>query len=308
MTDRALFSASPRRALNAASRSRRRSAVGWIVEVAKYLLLVILAISFMLPLYWMATSALKDDPQVYRMPPAWIPNPVHWNNFPNAWMAEGLDFNLFLFNTVVKYAVPSTLGAILSSAIVAYGFARLRWRCRDVLFSICMMTMMVPGWVTLIPLFITFKKMGWINTYRPLVVPAFFGNAYFIFMLRQFFLTIPQEMSDAARIDGANELGILFRIILPLSRPALAVVTLFQFMWAWNDYLGPMIYVGRRSEWTLTRGIEYLRDQTLQVGTQALVYPYLMAVSTIVTIPIVIAFFFAQRTFIEGISLTGLKG
>jgi len=279
---------------------------GWIVEIIKHLLLIILAISFTLPFYWMASSALKDDPQVYTVPPIWVPNPAHWNNFPDAWST--LEFNRYLFNTVVKYAVPNTLGTLLSSAIVAYGFARLRWRRRDILFSICMVTMMVPGQVTLVPLFITFKKLGWVNSYLPLVVPAYFGNAFFIFMLRQFFRTIPLELSDAARIDGANEFGILFRIILPLAKPALAVVTLFQFMWTWNDYFGPMIYVSRRDQWTLALGIEYLRDQTVQVGTQILSYPYLLAVGAVVTIPVLLLFFFAQRTFIEGISLTGIKG
>jgi len=297
--------ASARRALSGLSRSRELGISGWIVEIIKHLLLIILAISFTLPFYWMASSALKDDPQVYTVPPIWVPNPAHWNNFPDAWST--LEFNRYLFNTVVKYAVPNTLGTLLSSAIVAYGFARLRWRSRDILFSICMVTMMVPGQVTLVPLFITFKKLGWVNTYLPLVVPAYFGNAFFIFMLRQFFRTIPLELSDAARIDGANEFGILFRIILPLAKPALAVVTLFQFMWTWNDYFGPMIYVSRRDQWTLALGIEYLRDQTVQVGTQILSYPYLMAVSAVVTIPVLLLFFFAQRTFIEGISLTGIK-
>ncbi len=306
MADRAWSSVLPRQASSELSRWQKLSLSEWIVELVKYLLLVTLAASFMLPFYWMVISALKDDPQVYTVPPIWVPNPAHWNNFLDAW--GKLDFNLFLFNTVVKYAVPSTIGTVLSSAIVAYGFSRIRWPGRDLLFSICLMTMMVPGQVTLIPLFITFKKMGWVNTYLPLVVPAYFGNAYFIFMLRQFFRTIPQELSDAARIDGASEFEILFRIILPLAKPALAVVMLFQFMWAWNDYFGPLIYVNIRSQWTLALGIEYLRDMTVQVGTQILSYPYLMAVSTLITIPILLLFFFAQRTFIEGISLTGLKG
>ncbi|MCD6289292.1 MAG: carbohydrate ABC transporter permease [Anaerolineae bacterium] len=277
-----------------------------IVEILKYFILITLAVSFLLPFFWMATSALKDDSQVYTFPPVWIPRPAHWNNFPDAW--NFLPFNLYLFNTVVKYAVPSTIGTVLSSALVAYGFARIRWPGRDILFSICLMTMMVPGQVTLIPLFITFKKMGWVNTYLPLVVPAYFGNAYFIFMLRQFFRTIPLELSDAARIDGASEFAILFHVILPLVRPALAVVALFQFMWTWNDYFGPLIYVNIRPQWTLALGLEHLRNQATQVGTKVLAYPYLMAVSTIITLPIVLLFFFAQRTFIEGITLTGMKG
>jgi multiple sugar transport system permease protein len=247
-----------------------------------------------------------DDVQVFTVPPIWVPNPAHWNNFWDAWTSQ--DFNLYTVNTVFKYAIPSTLGTILSSAIVAYGFSRLRWPGRDILFSICLMTMMIPFQVRLVPLFIIFKNMGWINSFKPLVVPAYFGSAYFIFLLRQFFRTIPQELSDAARIDGASELGIFWRIVLPLAKPALTVVALFSFMGAWNDYLGPLIYVNREGQWVLALGLENLRGGIYEVGFSRLAYPYLMAVSTIVTFPIVIAFFFTQRSFIEGISLTGLKG
>jgi ABC-type glycerol-3-phosphate transport system permease component len=277
-----------------------------MVETLKYLLLLVLTISFVLPFFWMASSALKDDSQVYTVPPVWIPIPAHWNNYWDAW--NTYNFNRYMVTTVVRYALPTTLGAVLSSSIVAYGFARLRWPGRDLLFSLCMATMMVPFQVTMVPLFITFKYLGWLNTFLPLVVPAYFSNPYFIFMLRQFFRTIPNELSDAARIDGASELVILARIILPLAKPALAVVALFQFMWAWNDYLGPLIYVNQEQSFTIALGIENLRQKLYQVGAVELAYPYLMAVSTVVTIPIVITFFFAQRTFIEGISLTGLKG
>jgi ABC-type glycerol-3-phosphate transport system permease component len=176
------------------------------------------------------------------------------------------------------------------------------------LFAVCLATMMLPGQVTLVPLFVTFKNLGWLNTYRPLVVPSFFGGAFFIFLLRQFFMGIPFELSDAARIDGANEFGILWRIILPLSKPALAVVALFRFMGAWNDYFGPLVYVNIERQWPLALGIQKLRGGVYEIGYARLAYPYLMAVSAIVTLPILIAFFFAQRTFIEGISLTGLKG
>jgi ABC-type glycerol-3-phosphate transport system permease component len=254
----------------------------------------------------MVSSALKDDSQVYTVPPIWIPNPAHWENFPNAWGTY--DFNRYMVNTILKFALPSTLGVVLASAVVAYGFARLQWPGRDLLFSLCMATMMIPFAVTMVPLFIVFKNLGWLNSYRPLIVPAFCGSPYFIFMLRQFFRTIPEELSDAARIDGASEFGILWRIILPLARPALTVVGLLQFMFAWNDYLGPVIYLNDQSEWPIALGIAYLRDTTQSVGATALAYPYLMAVSAIVTLPIVIAFFFTQRSFIEGISLTGLKG
>jgi ABC-type glycerol-3-phosphate transport system permease component len=213
-----------------------------------------------------------------------------------------------MFNTVVKHALPVAIGTVFSSSIVAYGFARLRLPGRDMLFYVCLATMMIPYAVTMVPLFITFKHLGWINTYFPLVIPAFFGNPFFIFMLRQFFMTIPQELSDAARIDGASEFGILFRIILPLAKPALTVVALLQIVFTWNDYLGPLIYLHQQEQYTLALGIENLRRTIAQVGATPLAYPYLMAVSTVATVPILIAFFLAQRAFIEGISLTGLKG
>jgi multiple sugar transport system permease protein len=168
--------------------------------------------------------------------------------------------------------------------------------------------MMLPWQVTMVPLFITYKNFGWINTYLPLVVPALFSHPYFVFMLRQFFLSIPEELSDAARIDGASELGIFFRLILPLSVPALAVVVLFRFLWSWNDYLGPLIYLNNDDLYPIALGIERLRRTATGMGNTALAYPHLMAVSTIVALPIILVFFIAQRTFIEGISTTGLKG
>jgi len=277
-----------------------------LLQIAKYVLLFVLAFTFMLPFIWMATSALKTDSQVYTIPPVWIPIPPQWQNFPDAWRTY--NFNLYMFNTVFRYAIPTTIGVTLSSAVVAYGFARISWKGRDVLFFVCLATMMVPFQVTMVPLFITFKNFGLINTYWPLVLPAFFGSPYFIFMLRQFYRTIPVELSDAAYIDGANEFEILWKIILPLAKPALTVVALFQFMNAWNDYLGPLIYLNQEDMKTIALGIEGLRRTIAQVGGVRLAYPYLMAVSTLVTLPILIAFFFAQRTFIEGISLTGIKG
>jgi ABC-type glycerol-3-phosphate transport system permease component len=285
----------------------RLGPLGWLSEILKYLLLIVLAVTFMLPFIWMFSSALKDSSQVFSVPPIWIPRPALWQNFYESWTAW--PFNLWLYNTVIKYAIPATVGTVVSSAIAAYGFARLEWRLRDILFAVCLATMMVPGQVTLVPLFIVFKKLGWVNTLMPLVIPSFFGGgAYNIFLLRQFFMTLPNELSDAARIDGANELGILFRIVLPLAKPALTVVALFRFMGAWNDYFGPLVYLSNDKQWTLARGLERLRGSAYEVGSSRMAYPYLMAVSSIITLPILVAFFFAQRTFIEGISLTGIKG
>lgn len=286
---------------------RKRKRTAWYTEALKYLALVILSLSFMLPLYWMASSALKVDAQVYVAPPVWWPVPAHFENFVIGW--NKLPFTRYFYNTVVKYAIPATIGTVLSSAVVAYGFARIQFKGRDLLFGICLATMMIPFQVTMVPLFIIFKNLGWINTFLPLTVPAFFGSPYFIFLLRQFFRSIPDELSAAARIDGANEFDILFRIVLPLSRPALMVVALFSFMGAWNDYLGPLIYVNQVDQSTLAIGIEHMRAALAAKGIgKSNAYPYLMAVSTIVTLPILAAFFFAQRTFIEGITLTGIKG
>ncbi len=278
----------------------------WVVEILKYAVLLLLALTFLLPFYWMLSSAVKTDSQVYTVPPIWFPVPQQWNNFWDAWNSE--NYWLFTYNTVVRYALPATLGTILSSALVAYSFSRLRWFGRDTLFMLVLATLMIPGWVRLVPLFIIFKQIGWLNTFLPLVIPHFFGNAFFIFLLRQFFMGIPAELSDAARIDGANELQIMFRIILPLSVPAIAVVALFTFMDAWNDYLGPLIYVNIEEKWVLALGVQRLRSAVAEMGNRQLAYPYLMAVSSLITLPIFLAFFFAQRTFIEGISVTGLKG
>jgi multiple sugar transport system permease protein len=293
--------------VSVAAPGRKVTSAQKLLSTLKYGILLVLGASYLMPFYWMLSSALKNENQVFVAPPVMAPFPPRWLNFLESW--NTLPFSLYLFNTLVKYALPITFGTVLSSAIVAYGFARIKWRYRNIFFAVCLSTMMVPFQVTMVPLFVIFRKMGWINTYLPLVVPAFFGNPYFIFMLRQFFKSIPEELSDAARIDGATELGILFSIILPLSRPALAVTSLFAFMGAWNDYLGPLIYLQKPEAYTLAVGIQYLRNtMTTRTTHSALSYPYLMAVSAVVTLPIVVLFFFAQRTFIEGITLTGLKG
>jgi ABC-type glycerol-3-phosphate transport system permease component len=285
---------------------RKTKASDVLINMLKYGLLILLAFSFVLPFIWMVSSALKDDPQVYTIPPVWVPNPAFWDNFPKAWTQY--DFTRFTFNSVFLYGLPVTVGVVLSSSFIAYGFSRLKWPGRDILFGIVLATLMIPYAVTMVPLFITWKNLGLINTYGPLVIPAFFGSAFGIFLLRQFYLTIPQELSDAARIDGANELGIWWRVILPLAKPALTVVALFTFIGTWNDYLAPLIYINKTELFPVALGVNLLRIAVGATGTSANIYPYLMAVSTIVIIPVIILFYFAQRTFIEGVTTTGLKG
>lgn len=289
------------------SSTSRYKTVNVILSILKYTILIILSISFFFPLYWMMVSALKNDPQVYTIPPILFPWPVHLENFPNAWMGQ-FNFNVMAINTIFRYCLPVTIATVVMSTVVAYGFARIKWHGRDILFYICMATMMLPWQVTMVPLFIIYRTVGWYNSYLPLVVPSLFGSAYFIFLLRQFMLSIPEELSDAARIDGASELGILFRIIMPLMVPALTVVALFRWLGAWNDYLGPLIYLRNPELFPLALGVNQLRVAISSTGVKANSYPYLMAVSTIIAMPILILFFFAQRTFIEGISLTGIKG
>lgn len=195
------------------------------------------------------------------------------------------------------------VGVVISSSLVAYGFARMRWRGRNVVFIIMIATMMIPFQVVMIPLFILFHHLGWVGTFKPLIVPTFFGSSVFsTFLLRQFFMTIPQTLSDAARIDGANEFTIYSRIILPLAKPALATVALFQFIYAWNDFLGPLIYINTQSLYTISLGLQSFLSS---YGTQ---WGMLMAASTLATLPMILLFFFAQRTFVQGINLTGIVG
>jgi ABC-type glycerol-3-phosphate transport system permease component len=286
---------------------RRFNPVHAALEFLKYFILVILSISFAFPLYWMVVSALKNDSQVYTIPPILIPNPAYFENFSNAWMGQ-FNFNLMAINTIFRYCLPVTIATVVMSTVVAYGFARIKWPGRDILFYLCMATMMLPWQVTMVPLFIIYRDLGWHNSYLPLVVPSLFGGAYFIFLLRQFMMSIPEELSDAARIDGAGEVGILFRIIMPLMMPALTVVALFRWLGAWNDYLGPLIYINDPTLFPLALGVNQLRVAISSTGVRSNAYPYLMAVSTIIAMPILLLFFFAQRTFIEGISLTGIKG
>lgn len=269
-----------------------------------YTLLCALSVLFILPFAWMVSTSLKLDPQVYHVPPSWIPDPFIWRNYPNA--LTYLPFDQYFFNTMT-YCIGVTLGTVLSSALVAYGFSRVRWRGRDAIFWIVLATMMLPFQVQMIPLYITFKNLGWLNSYLPLVVPAFFGSSAFsIFLLRQFFRTIPMELSDAARVDGANELTIFFRIILPLAKPSLAVVGLFQFMEGWNDYLGPLIYLNDTSRYPLALGLQQLQTAFNQ-GSIPQQWPQLMAASTVVMVPVLVIYFFTQRVFVQGIVVSGMK-
>jgi multiple sugar transport system permease protein len=263
------------------------------------LALVAFGIAFFLPFIWMISTSFKELDQIFNMPPIWIPDPIRWQNYP-----EALNYFPFwnqLQNTLFV-AFSNVALTLLSCSLVAYSFSRLRWFGRDICFFLMLSTLMLPYQVTMIPLYIIYRTLDWVNTFLPLIVPHAFGVPFYIFLLRQFFLTLPKELDDAAIIDGCSELGVLWYIILPLSKPALATVTLFQFLGSWNDFIGPLIYLNDPSKYTLSLGIQVF------VSTSGVHWGWMMAATTVLTVPVVVLFFFTQRVFIQGISLTGIKG
>ncbi len=264
-----------------------------------HLVLIALGIVFLVPFIWLLSTSLKTDPQIFLFPPRWIPDPITLQQYHLA--LTTIPFLLYLRNSLI-YCAFTVVGVVCSCSLVAYGLARVRWPGRDVLFVLTLGTMLLPFEVTLVPLFIVFRTIGWVGTFLPIIVPSFFGSAFYIFLLRQFMMTLPMELSDAARIDGASELRIFWSIALPLIRPALAVVALLQFLGAWGDFLGPLIYLTDQSTYTISLG---LQQYNTQYGTE---WGQLMAASTLLTVPVIVLFFLTQRTFIQGITLTGLKG
>jgi multiple sugar transport system permease protein len=276
---------------------------GALRQSALYLILIVLSCVMTLPMFWMVSTALRTEDLVVKVPPVWIPWPLVWENFPASLEYTGQPVYLYAWNTV-QISVLSVLGTVLSSSIVAFGFARLEFPGRDTLFTLVLSTLMLPFAVTMVPMFIMFHAIGWLDSFKPLIIPAWFGGGAFnIFLLRQFFLSIPKEYDEAARIDGAGSWTILWRIIVPLSKPGLAAVTVFAFVYYWNDFLWPLVVISKQEHFTLS-----LFLATFQVAQRATPWNLLMAAATIVMLPTVIVFFFAQRLFIQGVALTGLKG
>jgi len=270
-----------------------------IGELVLQLVLLAIGVSFVLPLYWMVLTSVKPDTQIFVYPPVWWPARFVWSNYPQG--LTYVPFFLYMRNTAF-YAVLAVMGALFSNPLAAYSFSRITWPGRNAFFIVTIATLMLPYTVTLIPVFVIYRHLGWVNTYLPLVVPTFLGSPFYIFLLRQFMLTIPRELSEAARMDGANELGIYWRIILPLIRPALAAVALFEFIRAWKDFLGPLIYLNSDKLYVVSVGLQqYKQEFTTQ-------WAFLMAASSTATLPIIILFYLTQRTFIQGITLTGIKG
>jgi multiple sugar transport system permease protein len=276
-------------------------------QVALHLILISGAVLFSLPYVWMVLTSLKPDDAIFAHPTS-LPDPWKWSNYPKMFLfleavlgkiRTGYG-SLFVLNTL-QVTTLSMAGTLISSTLVAYAFARLRWPGRDVLFMVLLATMMLPAAVTMIPRFLIFKQLGWIDTLLPLWVPSFFATAFDVFLLRQFMLSIPRDLEEAATIDGCGYFTIYWRVMLPLLKPAIAALAILGFMGTWNDFMGPLIYVS--SPEMLTGSYALQLFQSNNSGEWAL----LLAASTLWTLPVVMLFFFAQRAFIEGITLTGMK-
>ena len=273
-------------------------------QVAIHLVLLTGAVVFAVPFAWLISTSLKVETKLMVIPPEWIPRPAVWGNYAKAlsYLPEETRHGLlYLWNTVYL-SVMNIIGVTLASSLVAYSFARLRWPGRDGLFLVLLSTMMLPGAVTMIPLFLVFRWLGWVDTLRPLWVPAFFGTAFNIFLLRQFFLTIPTDLEDAAKIDGCSYLRTYWSVMLPLVKPALAAVVILTFMGAWNNFMGPLIYVSSPEKMPLAYALQLYQSAH---GSE---FNLLMAGAVMVVTPVILLFFFTQRYFIQGVTLTGIKG
>jgi multiple sugar transport system permease protein len=270
--------------------------------LSKHAVLIVVSVLLGFPLLWMVISSLKTNNQALAVPVVWWPHPFMWSNYPQ--VLSAVPFYRFFLNTLL-YAAVTIVGVCISSSLVAYGFSRVQWRGRDLLFQVMVSTLLIPFFATLIPLFVMYKRFHMVGWYLPLMIPTFLGSSVFsTFLLRQFFMTVPEALSDAARVDGASELYIYSRIILPLAKPAMATVILFQFIYCWNDYIGPLVYINNQVWYPLSLGLYLI------LGTYTTNWPWVMAAATAATAPIVILFFFTQRTFIKGIAIqgTGVKG
>jgi len=271
---------------------------GLLNRIAIYLALIVSSLIFIVPFGWMISSSLKSTSQIFQFPPTLLPHPPLWSNYPQA--VDYIPFGRYLVNTLL-ICTGSVAGNIFSATLVAYSFGILKWRGRNLLFKLLLATMLLPPQVTMVPVFVIFRHLGMIDTYWPLILPAFFGVPFFIFLMRQFYLGIPYDLVEAARIDGCSEWKIYWRVILPLSGPAIATVGLFSFIWAWTDFMNPLIYLQDQNKFTLSLGLQQFQE------SHNAQWSMLMAASTLITVPMVVLFFALQKYFVEGIATTGLK-
>ena len=271
-----------------------------IVRLVLYFIAIAGSIVMLVPLLWMLRSSVMGIDQIFVFPPEWIPNPFKWSNYHGVFTT--VPFFQYFRNTLT-ILVPVVIGTVLSSSLAAFGFARLQWPGRDVVFALLMTTLMLPYAVTLIPTFLVWSHLHAINTYWPLTLPSWFGGgAFYIFLFRQFFRSIPRDLDEAAVLDGANPLRILWDVILPLSRPAIVTVVIFSALGTWNDFLNPLIYLNDSSKFTLALGLSQFK------GLYNSEWDLLMAASVLIVVPVILLFFVAQRYFVQGIAVTGIKG
>jgi len=267
--------------------------------VLPYALLILLSIVFLFPFLWLVMTSLKTPEEILKFPPTIFPEKVQWSNYQAA--VEAIPFTKYMMNTFL-ICILNIIGQLLSAPLVAYSISRIPWKGRKIIFTIVVATMILPAQVQMIPQYIIFTKLGWVNTIVPLTIGAFFGAPFFIFLLRQFLLGVPMELSEAAKIDGASELRIYARIILPILKPALATVALFSFVWSYVDFMGPLIYLNDSAKWTITVGLQSFQQDH---GAQ---WEKLMAASTIMAVPMILIYFFGQKYFMKsGSALTGFK-
>lgn len=271
----------------------------------KFLIIIILcvvAFLMLVPFLWLISSSLKLEQRVFLFPPQWIPDPVRWMNYVDA--LTNKPFHLYLRNTLF-IVILNEIAVIFTSSLCAYSIARIQFPGRDFLFSVVIAVMMVPYFVLMVPTFVMLTRIGWMNTYLPLTVPFFFGGGAFnIFLFRQFFRTIPNDLSDAARIDGCDEFGIYWRIMMPLAKPAIVAVGIFTFLNSWNDFIAPLLYINNPNMFTVALGLANFRgDPSTYIH-----WNLLMAASAAMTIPVVLIFFVGQRYFIQGVVMSGIKG
>ena len=264
-----------------------------------YTVLSLLAVWFVVPFFWLLTSSLKYPHELFSVPIQWLPSRIQFGNYER--MFDLIPFMLYLRNTgiIVFFTI---VGRVISSCIVAYGFSRIDWPGRDKVFVIVLASMILPFQVIMVPLYLQFQRFGWIGTFLPLTLTQFFGHPFSIFLMRQFFMAIPRELSEAAKIDGANEFRVFWQVCIPLAKPAIATVAIFSFMAAWNDFIGPLLFLTDRRLYTLSIGAHMIRSD-IQPN-----WELLMALGVIMVTPVLIIFFFLQKYFIQGIAMSGIKG
>lgn len=271
----------------------------WLKKLIMYLLLTAFAMLFLLPLFFLLMGSFKAESELFRVPFKWLPDRFNLDNYVR--MFASIPFFRYLKNTLI-IVVFNMIGSVASCSLIAYGFSRLRWPGRDKVFILVLITMVLPYQVTLIPLYLMYTKMKWVGTFLPLIVPCFFGNGFYIFLFRQFFVGIPKEMSEAARIDGANEFGIYAKLIMPISKPVIASVCILAFTRSWNDFLGPLVFLGDDKLYTLSLAASMLKSP-LNPN-----WAMLLTLGVVMVVPVFILFFVMQKYFIQGISMSGIKG